>query len=143
MDKMIFRLCAIALIGVMVFMGGYVLAQDKAEQKNKDLLDLYLKVTVSRSEARLFAVAPDQHPEMRSATSDITKAYSLGVSKREFVEAMVTSALSDYCSGNSEAKSAAQLSNVHEKASVDLSLVQTTQNERIIELLEQIASAKK
>jgi len=78
----------------------------------------------------------------RKPMYELVEAYRAGVKSADGVKGLTSKALNSYHLNKATAKSAAQVSQAADEAQIELSLIQIQQNQRIIELLEEVAKKK-
>jgi nitrogen-specific signal transduction histidine kinase len=114
-------------------------AKKPADPQEQEAIMLMVKVIGLEMEARLYALAPEQNKDKADAANKLTELYSQIARNPIASRHLVSSMLRDYTSVREGARGAAQVSQVADEAGIKFQMLVIAQNQRIIELLEQIA----
>jgi len=116
-------------------------AQQPIAQQPTDKEDaaLLVQLITAETEAQLYALAPDENKDKSGATRKVAEAYAKIAQRPTASHLLLSTILSDYSSSRFRAQSAMQVSQSADEAGVKLQMLIIAQNQRIIELLEQIA----
>ncbi len=110
-----------------------------------------LKPTLSASEIELFTRIIGARAKLQSCVltssarvcqSDLANLYRQAVSSPKVMSLLIETEIADYASSSSSARSAPQASQAADEASVNLQILILAQNQRIIELLEQLVKKR-
>jgi hypothetical protein len=126
---------------LLFLMGTAVSAQQPSAPQPTDKEDLALLVQLitAETEAKLYALAPEENKDKSGATRKVAEVYARIAQRPTASQLLLSTILSDYSSDRYRAQSAMQVSQTADEASVKLQMLMIAQNQRIIELLEQIA----
>ena len=137
-----FRTSVVFVIGLLLFASGYLLAQGIAKDNDKSS-DLALEQFKNETDANLYVLDPKGHEDKAEAFKRFSTMYGRTAADTEMQRAFVAQTLNKYYVDKAQAKSAQQSTEVMQEAALRLQLLQSAQNQRIINLLEKIAAEKK
>ena len=115
------------------------LAQDPPSKLSAGETQLLLEFIRTELEVKLYAVAPESNKDKASASQRLAEIYSKIATSPGASHALMSHILGNYSSSREAARSAVQVSQAADEASIRMQLLLIGQNERIINLLEQIA----
>jgi hypothetical protein len=141
------KVCLAAILAGSLFCGGYVFGQagdtstEQQSPNEKAFIDYSLAEALMSTNVALSDLKPDKD-KIAAANASVDRVTNMLVGASQdpvMVRALVRKSLFDFQSGKSDAKSAAQVSQVADEAALRLSMLQVAQNQRIIELLQEVA----
>jgi hypothetical protein len=125
-------------------------ARADGELTNTERVMLQLKLLEGDVKAKIYAMDPDGNPKAEDGATEITDVYLRAARDSELAYKLIAFNLREYYTLQVAAKSAAQASQAVDESSLRLLVLQSTQNQvlieqnkRIIQLLTEIAKARK
>ena len=115
-----------------------------------DRVHLQMKLLTAEIKAQVFALDSKGNPDAKEGTAEITEVYEKAARDGKLADILISRAIDQYYEVRANAKSAIQVSQAVDEASVRLLLLQAAQNQvlieqnkKIIQLLNQLTKSRK
>jgi hypothetical protein len=104
--------------------------------------ELLLKIKTTEAESALYTIDPDKYKDKAYAPARLAQLYQQAIDRPYVLQALAGEVYAEFIANKSGARGAAQVSQLADEAGMKIQMVIIAQNQRIIELLEQLVQKR-